>query len=1147
MKRVLSILLALCLMIAAIPAETFALPYQNVSLSTNVSRYFYNQLTSRSSKIFYEALEEMLANGSLKTGTAHVDLSDRIGQETLRGQLKGSVDLLSEFGAARDAFYMDNPSVFYVDFSALSIRITQTGDKYCLYMGPGRYPTYYADGFKSADDVNRAILEYDSALNNLVNQTAGLSNPVDMVTAIHDYIAKHTTYRSEVTLYDMYQSGIQKAADSLSMIRTAYGCLVNHEGVCESYTRAFKAAMDKLGIPCVMIYGVYKHSDNVPEQHIWNAVEIDGAWYGVDVTMDDPINKKTQYTSTGDDGYENHEFLLVGEAKMSAQHFPSAVMSESNFEFYYPIMNEEDQSAKTLSDTDSPLQVKYELRNFENEEGGTYLVSYMGMNDVEMREQGYYLVMTNKVYHNIDGWTTTDWYYVTPELYNAVTHETKDGKNWTVFPMPHVEFVEFGVTDIPMPDLSSGNIDLFFHGDPRLLLADSGMMHNEHGTYRAAPYAIKVRPLQNIRMDINGQSHHVVAQYDDILVLPEVYENYCKNENYTAPEYRDQLNRATVNDVKLKVLLTDYGVGAQSGTRPQDYSYLCKNLTLYHTFPDDGSKPYTTIEFDFKPSEMWADDSVNYDFYLEGLVGAWSGKAPNSFGYGCAHPCAICCYRSRGFDYNCFGKPQLLTDSDLSLGDAVENAEGTVFEEKLKSRLMLVVEDANLKENHTMEEMAEERLNDNILSSSSYNINLTLCAKQLSDLKDGMSIRLTCGFPAGYGPEDAGVTFKAYHYIKDSAGNITGIEEIPCTITPYGLLIEVRSFSPFMIAAVEASPDEQISSDKTVVLVSDVGGNISAVGTAEKLITLKEGSEPVTITVTPDTGYNIETVSVSGANTNTYTGDVETTITIRYDDIDESGSAIVSAKFIAKDIAQEEQGEPVVPKAIEPEDFVVSSQGKSSISVSVGGNITLNVENPNSAYTYRWYKEGATRGIEGASMVGTGEALTISSADTSDSGIYYCKAIAFAGSSTAEKVSTSKVMVTVGSEHVHFFTEYVSDGQAGHHLQCQCGETQQTTPHIFGDDNTCDLCGYVAETIAETHSHNFVLRYDSFSHYRYCIECGMITQRQNHVFGTNGLCLACGYYDASMVQASGGDVNGFTDVEVPQQAKVSRDLLETVR
>ena len=47
------------------------------------------------------------------------------------------------------------------------------------------------------------------------------------------------------------------------------------------------------------------------------------------------------------------------------------------------------------------------------------------------------------------------------------------------------------------------------------------------------------------------------------------------------------------------------------------------------------------------------------------------------------------------------------------------------------------------------------------------------------------------------------VTFKAYHFIADASGVVTGVEEIECEVTKYGLILWVEVFSPFAIATVE--------------------------------------------------------------------------------------------------------------------------------------------------------------------------------------------------------------------------------------------------------------------------------------------------------------------------------------------------------
>jgi transglutaminase/protease-like cytokinesis protein 3 len=46
--------------------------------------------------------------------------------------------------------------------------------------------------------------------------------------------------------------------------------------------------MDLLGIECVSVHGS-AYDDR--EEHAWNMVKLDGGWYCVDVTWDDPIGQ----------------------------------------------------------------------------------------------------------------------------------------------------------------------------------------------------------------------------------------------------------------------------------------------------------------------------------------------------------------------------------------------------------------------------------------------------------------------------------------------------------------------------------------------------------------------------------------------------------------------------------------------------------------------------------------------------------------------------------------------------------------------------------------------------------------------------------------------------------------------------------------
>ncbi len=66
--------------------------------------------------------------------------------------------------------------------------------------------------------------------------------------------------------------------------RDLYGFFVNKKGTCQGYAWAYMAILREMGIECE-----FAASDSI--EHIWNLVKIDGEWYHVDVTWDDPPTK----------------------------------------------------------------------------------------------------------------------------------------------------------------------------------------------------------------------------------------------------------------------------------------------------------------------------------------------------------------------------------------------------------------------------------------------------------------------------------------------------------------------------------------------------------------------------------------------------------------------------------------------------------------------------------------------------------------------------------------------------------------------------------------------------------------------------------------------------------------------------------------
>lgn len=95
--------------------------------------------------------------------------------------------------------------------------------------------------------------------------------------AIHDYIVRNTKYDSE----NYNNKTIPKESYS------PYGVLVLGYGVCQGYAEATQMLCEKAGLTCQVVHG----EANSLEQwggHAWNLVQINGKWYHLDTTWDDP-------------------------------------------------------------------------------------------------------------------------------------------------------------------------------------------------------------------------------------------------------------------------------------------------------------------------------------------------------------------------------------------------------------------------------------------------------------------------------------------------------------------------------------------------------------------------------------------------------------------------------------------------------------------------------------------------------------------------------------------------------------------------------------------------------------------------------------------------------------------------------------------
>ena len=954
--------------------------------------YFYDQLTP-DAKRFYEAMKIMYETGIFKTGTGSYDLvaNNIVSQEQLAAYANGDNTLLNTYGAARDAFFADYPEVFYVNTDNLTITVKyneETG--YKAVLGAGRTDNYYRKGFESADAVDAAAAELNASIDNYVkiaeeavsggtedaeiaadeaadasalpdasgepeaSDGPGVYDLADLrpgnedeekyrektddekkITAVHNAMIRNTRYKLDTTT-----ETDPKACrpENIENVRTAYGPLVAGESLCEGYSRGFKCIMDKLGIPCVLVQGIYKHGDGDEELHMWNMVRIregeNDVWYAVDSTFDDPSAWNGVQIDDVDSGHESTEYLLVGADIMDKQHVASGEMSECQFVFKYPALEMSGVSYDTVFSLNG-LDVQY------TEDSGMYFgtdipapvykVSYNGKGyERAAREDGIYILVKQyaKDTSSVEGGFVgnTDWVYADTGLYFAGS-DGFETEEYTLFPAWQIYYAEFAITKIPPkghwyygqeipvnPEIPNPSPDIkenyrldrleyqYYKGDTAGFEAETGLLYNPAEKYVAPPYIKRGTPSQSGRVLIQGNME-IDCEYS----FDQPLEQFAP---VTAADGEAEGDVVTENGTPIELKYgEDYGVYVLDKT---ENNASLDNIKVEEAVPSihfDGDR---TVTFKFKPDPTWASDCVEYLIVFKTMRGVVSKKIPNEIGMVTSFPCAACAYRSRGYFWNVHAKPQLISDSDIDISEWTDS-NGEPVDPGLSHRLSLVVSETSQGEQNAMNELLEEK-GVTPKGSSMYNINLTVCKCQVP--QPGQGVRVMMGFPAPYGPDDEGTKFTAYHYIKDDRGNTVGVEEIPCEVTPYGLVIWCKSFSPFAVVATDKTPEEKEADkkEKTFVVTKNNGGSVAYSNTDDDGLMKITEAEPVqSFTVTPDQGYVIEQISIGSDVKYTNPDGTKSgaeTVEVNFNDYkDLTAAAMVSVKFAPQAVLEKEAAE----------------------------------------------------------------------------------------------------------------------------------------------------------------------------------------------------------------------------------------------
>ncbi|MEY8390127.1 transglutaminase domain-containing protein [Lachnospiraceae bacterium 45-W7] len=179
----------------------------------------------------------------------------------------------------------DNPGMFYVD--------NKFAYSYYSYNEQSLVQSYHVSYLGTPEEIDQQRQELEAAADQAAAQAEASMTDLEKALVVHDYLVQNCEYD-----YDRLNNG-----QLPDISHTAYGALVNRMAVCDGYGDAYIYIMkDKLGISCELVA-----SDAMA--HAWNMIEIDGKWYHVDVTWDDPVRDSI--------GRVGHKYFLLSDTAIS--------------------------------------------------------------------------------------------------------------------------------------------------------------------------------------------------------------------------------------------------------------------------------------------------------------------------------------------------------------------------------------------------------------------------------------------------------------------------------------------------------------------------------------------------------------------------------------------------------------------------------------------------------------------------------------------------------------------------------------------------------------------------------------------------------------------------------------------------------------
>lgn len=233
----------------------------------------------------------------LRTSALNTGVVDYLVQEMKK--MRSPIDIsryqipVDDLGGLIDYLMCSKPELFFVDW--YNVRYSHGNGKVAsLFFEYTMTPVQYAV----------ASAEYEARVAAVLGRIPADFSDLEKLLFLHDYIADWCTYDETLT------------------IRDAYSMLTGRTGVCQAYMLLYADLLNRIGIE-----NTYAETTS----HVWNVVKLNGEYYHIDITFDDPVGARIV----------SHDYFLVSTDQLYEADVQNKAVG-SHLDWASPVVSEED-------------------------------------------------------------------------------------------------------------------------------------------------------------------------------------------------------------------------------------------------------------------------------------------------------------------------------------------------------------------------------------------------------------------------------------------------------------------------------------------------------------------------------------------------------------------------------------------------------------------------------------------------------------------------------------------------------------------------------------------------------------------------------------------------------------------------------------